>query len=94
MTKPCASNNARIRNWSSHPTTSSNIKQEVKAVYDYKVAVLGKLEWLSERGEIELVYTDAARVSVNAIVPYGWQFSYEDVFMQIVRWSIFLIVHS
>lgn len=28
-----------------------------------------------------MLYTDAARVSVNAVVPYGWQFPDEDVFM-------------
>lgn len=53
----------------------------MRAVYDYKVEILGKLEQLSERGEIELIYADAARVSVNAVVPYGWQFPDEDVFM-------------
>jgi transposase len=36
---------------------------------------------MAEREELELLYTDAARVSVNACVPYGWQFADEDVFM-------------
>jgi transposase len=36
---------------------------------------------MSEQGEIELVYADAARVSASAVVPYGWQFADEDVFM-------------
>ena len=39
------------------------------------------MEQLSEGGEIDLIYTDAARVSVTAVVPYGWQFPDEDVFM-------------
>ena len=30
---------------------------------------------------IDLVYADAARVSATAVVPYGWQFADEDVFM-------------
>lgn len=42
---------------------------------------MGELEQLSEQGEIELVYADAARVSASAVVPYGWQFVDEDVFM-------------
>lgn len=36
---------------------------------------------MAERAEIELLYTDAARVSVNPCIPYGWQFKDEDVFM-------------
>ncbi len=43
--------------------------------------MLGEVERLSERGEIDLVYGDAARVSMNAVVPYGWQGADEDVFM-------------
>jgi len=39
------------------------------------------LERLAEDEQIDLIYTDAARVSVNAVVPYGWQFPDEDVFM-------------
>jgi transposase len=39
------------------------------------------LEKLSEQGVIDLWYGDAARVSVQAYVPYGWQFVDEDVFM-------------
>ncbi len=42
---------------------------------------MGDLERLSERDEIDLVYADAARVSMSAVVPYGWQCSDEDVFM-------------
>lgn len=36
---------------------------------------------MRERGEIDLVYADASRVSTNAVVPYGWQFADEEVFM-------------
>lgn len=36
---------------------------------------------MSERGAIDLVYADAARVSMSAVVPYGWQGADEDVFM-------------
>ncbi len=43
--------------------------------------MLGELERLSEGGAIDLVYADAARVSASAVVPYGWQFPDEDVFM-------------
>lgn len=39
------------------------------------------MERLAEDEQINLIYTDAARVSVNAVVPYGWQFPGEDVFM-------------
>ena len=56
-------------------------KQETEEVYDYKVELLGGLESLSEKGVIDLVYTDAGRVSVQPCVPYGWQFADEDVFM-------------
>lgn len=39
------------------------------------------MERLSEQGAIDLLYADATRVSVQAYVPYGWQFVDEDVFM-------------
>lgn len=39
------------------------------------------MERLSEQGAIDLWYGDAARVSVQPCVPYGWQFADEDVFM-------------
>ena len=42
---------------------------------------MGDLEKLSEQGAIDLWYADAARVSVQPCVPYGWQFADEDVFM-------------
>ena len=50
-------------------------------MYDLKVEALGVVERLSERGDVEVVYIDAARVSADAVVPYGWQFADEDVFM-------------
>ena len=56
-------------------------KQESQAVYQHKVEILGTLERLSEGEQIELIYTDAARVSGTAVVPYGWQFPDEDVFV-------------
>lgn len=42
---------------------------------------MGQLERLAEQGAITLCYADAARVSVQPCVPYGWQFADEDVFM-------------
>jgi hypothetical protein len=36
---------------------------------------------LSEAGKIDLIYADAARVSLQPCAPYGWQFGDEDVFM-------------
>ena len=36
---------------------------------------------MSEAGKIDLIYADAARVSLMPCVPYGWQFADEDVFM-------------
>jgi transposase len=36
---------------------------------------------LSAAGKIDLIYGDAARVSLMPCVPYGWQFADEDVFM-------------
>lgn len=56
-------------------------KQEAQEVYDYKVERLSGLENLSDEGAIDLLYADAARVSVQPCVPYGWQFADEDVFM-------------
>lgn len=39
------------------------------------------METLSDQGTIDLLYADAARVSVQPSVPYGWQFADEEVFM-------------
>ncbi len=43
--------------------------------------MLGEVERLSEQGDIDVVYADAARVAASAVVPYGWQCADEDVFM-------------
>lgn len=39
------------------------------------------LEQLSQAGHIDLYYGDESRVSMEPCVPYGWQFSDEDVFI-------------
>lgn len=44
---------------------------------------MGELERLSEDELIDLYYADAARVSTQGYVPYGWQFKDEDVFMPV-----------
>ena len=46
-----------------------------------KVEGLGELEKLSGLGLIELYYGDESRVCLEPCVPYGWQFTGEDVFM-------------
>jgi transposase len=50
-------------------------------VYRLKREVLGDLEKLSEDGLIELYYGDESGVSLEPNVPYGWQFSDEEVSM-------------
>ncbi len=50
-----------------------------------KKEVLGELETFSEAGLIELVYGDEAGVSLEPCVPYGWQFSDEEVAMPTAR---------
>lgn len=54
-------------------------------VYRLKREVLGDLEKLSEDGLIELYYADESGVSLEPNVPYGWQFSDEDVSMPMER---------
>jgi len=46
-----------------------------------KRELLGEMERLSERGEIDLYYGDEAGVSLEPNVPYGWQFADEEVSM-------------
>ena len=46
-----------------------------------KKEVLGELETLSEAGLLELFYGDEAGVAREPCVPYGWQFSDEEVAM-------------
>ena len=56
-------------------------RQPSKEVYELKKEGLGVLEQLSEAGLIELLYGDESRLSEQPCVPYGWQFSDEEVFM-------------
>jgi len=50
-----------------------------------KVEQIGHLEEFSRRGWINLYYADESRVSLEANVPYGWQFVDEDVFMPVEK---------
>lgn len=54
-------------------------------VYRIKREVLGDLEKLSEDGLIELYYGDESGVSLEPNVPYGWQFSDEEVSMPLAK---------
>ena len=56
-------------------------REPLKEVYRLKVAGLAVLETLSESGDIELLYGDAAHLNRQPEVPYGWQFRDEKVFM-------------
>lgn len=56
-------------------------REPLKEVYELKVVGLAVLEMLFERGEIELLYGDAAHFNRQPEVPYGWQFRDEKVFM-------------
>ena len=56
-------------------------RQPIKEVYELKKEGLAVLEELSEAGLIELMYGDESRLSEQPCVPYGWQFSDEEVFM-------------
>ena len=56
-------------------------RQPIKEVYELKKEGLAVLERLSEAGLIELLYGDESRLSEQPCVPYGWQFSDEEVFM-------------
>lgn len=50
-------------------------------VYQLKRELLGSLERLSESGAVDLYYGDEAGVALEPNVPYGWQFSDEEVSM-------------
>jgi transposase len=50
-------------------------------IYGLKRELLGRMECLSESGEIDLYYGDEAGVSLEPNVPYGWQFADEEVSM-------------
>jgi transposase len=47
--------------------------------YQLQVEKLQELENMSKKGEIELYYGDETHVCSEGYVPYGWQFSDEDV---------------
>ncbi len=55
--------------------------KEIKEVYLHKREILGELETLAEKQTIDLYYADESRVSLEPLVPYGWQFPDEEVFM-------------
>lgn len=55
--------------------------KQTEEIYQHKLALLGKLENLSERRLIDLYYADQSRVSLEPSIPYGWQFPDEKVFM-------------
>ena len=50
-------------------------------VYQLKRELLADMERLSETGAVDLYYGDEAGVSLEASVPYGWQFADEEVSM-------------
>lgn len=50
-----------------------------------KARQIGHLEEFSRRGWIDLYYGDESRVSLEANVPYGWQFADEEVFMPVEK---------
>lgn len=50
-----------------------------------KVKQIGYLEEFSRKGWIDLFYGDESRVSLEANVPYGWQFSDEEVYMPVEK---------
>ncbi len=50
-------------------------------IYKAKLESLGELEKLSQSKQIDLFYSDEAAVSLLPNVPYGWQFSDEQVAM-------------
>ena len=55
--------------------------QEAEAVYRHKREILGELETLSEQRLVDLYYGDESKVALEPCVPYGWQFSDEEVVM-------------
>lgn len=50
-------------------------------IYQLKQEIIGELEALSQRREIDLSYADEASVSLTPYVPYAWQFADEEVCM-------------
>jgi transposase len=59
--------------------------KEIEEVYQHKREILGELETLCEKQLIDLCYLDESRVSLEPSIPYGWQFSDEEVFMPTVK---------
>lgn len=55
--------------------------KELEEVYRHKREILSELETLAENQSIDLYYADESRVSLEPLVPYGWQFPDEKVFM-------------
>ncbi len=55
--------------------------EETADIYQLKLELLGELEALREARKIDLYYADEASVSLEPVVPYGWQFSDEQVSM-------------
>ena len=55
--------------------------QPNEEIYRLKKEVLGELETFSRAGWLDLYYGDEAGVSLEPCVPYGWQFSDEQVSM-------------
>lgn len=56
-------------------------KREQPEIYQLKREILGELENLSQKQKIDLFYLDEAAVSLDACVPYAWQFRNEEVSM-------------
>jgi transposase len=61
--------------------------RETPEVYRHKRGILGELENLSNNELIDLYYADESRVSLEPCVPYGWQFSGEEVSMPTAKGS-------
>jgi transposase len=56
-------------------------REPLAEIYQLKKEGLAELERLAEAGGLELLYGDASRISEHPVVPYGWQFAAEEVFM-------------
>ena len=55
--------------------------KQIEEVYHHKREILDELETLAEKQTIDLYYADESGVSLEPLVPYGWQFPDEKVFM-------------
>lgn len=54
-------------------------------LYAYKTEKLQELEVLFEKGAIDLFYGDESHICTEGYVPYGWQFSGEDVYIPVEK---------